>query len=254
MKLSKIPLLIFVVIILFIAAIPVIVYWFNFPPILSTKNADWGDFGSFVGGIYGSIFSSLSLIAVLYFSSKNEKNSRKQIELLMVERISHEFHLVLDIFKQKLHTKNFKFTRESGRSISKDDFYFMLNVRIRDHLISSWNYKNKPSRQDIYGSAYFHLKFGTAVSFDDEMKLLIYIINIISNSSPSTSEAFKVIFEASIDNNDRFFLESIIRSQNSEIISILNNWPSFSKIPSLIDKNINQPALLNLDVNMDDKP
>jgi uncharacterized membrane protein len=43
-----------------------VLYFQNFSGEFSTNQSDWGSFGSYVGGTIGSVFASLSFLALIY--------------------------------------------------------------------------------------------------------------------------------------------------------------------------------------------
>lgn len=209
---------------------------------ISTKNSDWGDFGSYIGGMYSAFFAFASLCAVLYSLYLSQQNYSEQTKLLKSEQTSKEFHLILDKIKEKFTSKIYK--NLNNVRVEKVDFYKEINGLLSNELIfinlNSLNDKKK----ELIKHGYVLLRFGVKTSFTDEIKLLIYLLEIIERAPIQLSNAFKIIFETTIDNSDRFYLEIIARSESPRASKILDQWEGFSELPEKIDKVINPIALL----------
>lgn len=208
---------------------------------LSLKNSDWGDFGSFVGGVYGSIISSITLLVVLWSSYKTNKASNEQLVILRNERIFNEFSDVLN------HLKNnyTKFYKNLNGSNSIDALYRHIEIWLAISVITYYD-KNLSIKTNLKNNAV--LKFQEGYDKDallKEAKLFIVILHIIEKAPNDISDAMKVIFENTFSDEARFSLEHFTRAHHPNVEGILNNWPSLSDVPKAAVEN----AFTNLKLN-----
>lgn len=97
--------IIFGVVILIYISTPVIFYFINFNIAhslnanLSNKNADWGAFGSYISGIYSTIFSALTIV-LLYQQNKTQRLIIEQTDALRIrEEASFNLKIIDDYLK-----------------------------------------------------------------------------------------------------------------------------------------------------------
>ncbi len=207
-------------------AAPIILYTVSIGGGFSHKNEDWGDFGSYIGGIYSVMFSAASLIAVLYSMQKTQKNHREQIKILNNEQTINELQILLNQLKKS--TENKVFIGYNGNPISHKDLFGKCNSEIKRKIRT--NLKNKSSDRYMK-TAMSYLTYYHPANFREEAKLAHAILIRIDNASPTLADAYKVIFENTIDNNWRFFIEAQLRRDDKISIEMLNNWRSFSQVP-----------------------
>ncbi|EPT6990266.1 hypothetical protein ACVR2S_002597 [Cronobacter turicensis] len=220
---------------------PISMYATHMDSSLSLKNSDWGDFGSFFGGVYGSIISSITLLVVLWSSYKTNKASNEQLAILRNERIFNEFSEVLNHFKNNYT----KFYNNHNGSNSIDDLYRHIEIWLGISVVNHYD-KNLSIERNLKNNAV--LKFQEGYDKDallKEAKLFVIILHIIEKAPNDISDAMKVIFENTFPDEARFSLEHFTRAHHPNVEGILNNWPSLSDVPKAAIEN----ALTNLKLN-----
>lgn len=228
----------FIIIILFT---PIYMYKTHMDTSLSLKNSDWGDFGSFIGGVYGSIISSITLLVVLWSSYKTNKTSNEQLVILRNERVFNEFSELLN------HLKNnyTKFYNNYNGSNTIAALYRHIEIWLGISVVEYYD-KNLSLERNLKNNAVLKFQEGyDKEALIKEAKLLVVILNIIEKAPKDISDAMKVIFENTFSDEVRFSLEHFTRAHHPNVDGILNNWPSLSDVPKAAIEN----ALDNLKQN-----
>ncbi|EGG9436158.1 hypothetical protein HG772_002903 [Salmonella enterica] len=220
---------------------PIYMYKTHMDSSLSLKNSDWGDFGSFIGGVYGSIISSITLLVVLWSSYKTNKTSNEQLVILRNERVFNEFSEILN------HLKNnyTKFYNNHNGSNSITALYRHIEVWLGISVIHYYD-NNLSVERNLKNNAV--LKFQEGYDKDaliKEAKLFIVILNIIEKAPKDISDAMKVIFENTFSDEARFSLEHFTRAHHPNVVGMLNNWPSLSDVPKAAIENASNNLKLN---------
>ncbi|AMH20087.1 hypothetical protein AL518_20060 [Hafnia paralvei] len=226
MQIPKKYFVIFIVVVVILTVAPLITYGFNFPYPLSTKNSDWGDFGSFIGGLSGSLFSFLSLVIVLISLYLTQENGRKQLELQRSEQNTTEFNLLLDVFLDGAN-KVFQqmFTSRVGESPSHL-FQKIGRTAYHYHNLKPSDFNEKI--MSIASDLIYELYPGR---LDNEVKLLSAILYRVNNSPKSLSEAYKIILISKLSNDYRFFIKAYIHKFSPDIFRELSQWDDFAFLP-----------------------
>ncbi len=234
----KVIISIVVVILLFT---PIYLYNTHMDSTFSSKNSDWGDFGSFFGGVYGSIVSSITLLVVLWSSYQTNKASNEQLAILRNERIFNEFSDILNHLKINYT----RFYNNHNGSNSIEALYRHIEIWLAISVINYYD-KNLSIERNLKNNAV--LKFQEGYDKDallKEAKLFVVILHIIDKAPNDISNAMKVIFENTFSDEARFSLEHFTRAHHPNVEGILNNWPSLSDVPETAVKN----AFTNLKLN-----
>lgn len=229
-KITSRKIIITIAIILLIMS-PIVLYALHMGDSLSTKNEDWGDFGSFIGGIYGSFFSSLSLIIVLWATIESKRSSSEQLKILKNDSYSSEFNLLIN------HLSKIKVSRYQtfdGRRFDIERHLQDYKITLSLSAISDYKPELTPFENLTENGIEYYKKDERNI-FEKDSKVLVCILKLIKKSSLSSSEAFKIIFETTFSEEYRLCLEHYTRAHYGEdICQILNEWPRFSSIPKMI--------------------
>lgn len=177
---------------------------------LSTKNEDWGYFGSFISGMYGSIFSFLSLIAVLaslYLTQRNnlltQKNNIEQISILKMEQYTNEFLVLLDILKKTLSEKEYAVLHTDKKfDHFAPQIYFLVGVSMQQNR--SINNDNIDEHALSYTLEALQ-KIDKNI-FEKEYPLMSEIILRIKLASETQSMAYLAILKSQLSNDVIFML------------------------------------------------
>lgn len=242
MQIPKKYFIIFIVVVVILTVAPLITYGLNFPYPLSTKNSDWGDFGSFIGGLSGSLFSFLSLVIVLISLYLTQENGRKQLELQRSEQNTTEFNLLLDVFLDGANTVFQQlFTSRVGETPSR---LFQKIGRYAYHYNkltpSNFNEKIMPVASDLIYDLY-------PGRLDNEVKLLSAILYRIHNSPKSLSEAYKIILISKLPNDYRFFIKAYTHKFSLDIFRELSKWDDFAFLPEGVKNSFENDWTMNND-------
>ncbi|EOW6671096.1 hypothetical protein ACOZZ3_001863 [Cronobacter dublinensis] len=216
--------------------------WFPVFKNLSTINSDWGDFGSFLSGLYSSIFSFLSLLAVLYSLHTTQKFNIKQTELLRSEQFTNEFILLLDNLTKLLSGKEYPI-RAMGVSNSYEDFkiniYKNCATNVREHLFVNFD------NAWLFGMSELgrHLETKHPKLFEKELSIYSAIILRITQAEDIQANAYKAILLANIDLDIRYILTSLLVSSNATELFTLAKKLDVFEMPPFYSHQIQQAIL-----------
>lgn len=200
---SNIKVLMFSIIITAVLTAPILFYAFNLGGHISQKNEDWGDFGSFIGGMYGSLFSFLSLIAVLYSLKLSQRNNLEQIKLIKSEQSTNEFILLLNTLNSFMKDKSYPnpFGGNDEATFIEHVFNISANNMSSDETINKNNF-------DTYALNYCAdvLRKRFRKSLLKEAPLFSEIIVRIKMASATQAEAYKAIIKSHFSNDIIFLL------------------------------------------------
>lgn len=170
---------------------------------LSKKNEVWGDFGSFISGVYGSIFSFLSLIAVLISLYLTQKNNAEQISILRNEQYTNEFLILLDTLKKLIVDKIYSvpYGPQTFGNFSGLVYSHISNMIYEDQGMT----KNDI---DIYALDFANrvLKTRGSKNLENEAPLMSEIIQKINIANESQSLVYKAILKSQLSNDIIFLL------------------------------------------------
>ena len=187
--------------------------WFPYFANLSKSNGDWGDFGSYLSGLYSSIFSFLSLLAVLYSLRETQKFNTNQTALLKSEQFTNEFMLLLNTLTKLLSEKKYPAPNSSddnGYKFFKENLYKQAASIIQQSKnVNRSNYK-------IFGMSEVGMRLTQRYVWLYEKEAPIYaaIISRINQSEIIQANAYKAILLASTDNDTRYMLTSLLASSH----------------------------------------
>ncbi|MDF4975183.1 hypothetical protein P3748_16925 [Vibrio parahaemolyticus] len=87
--------------------IPILIWWLILGVlnngVLSNNNADWGSFGSFVGGVLSPLFSLCSILFLYQSIKDNDKNHNAQLNVLQRFNRREQLVKLIDIYNSKLN-------------------------------------------------------------------------------------------------------------------------------------------------------
>lgn len=206
---------------------PLILYITNMPGSLSHKNEDWGDFGSYIGGVYGSFFSSLSLIVVTIAALETYRSNKEQMLLLRNDQSFSQFNILISNLRASFPTRYY-FSENETRVIG--NHYSSFKLRLAISVLTDYNDKLTIEENLMKNASAYYLSRDKLL-FDKSAKLFTCIIDVIKNTSDDLSNAFRIIFENNFTEYERLSLEYYTRAYHPETIIFLNSWGSLSKIP-----------------------
>ncbi|MER1434870.1 hypothetical protein [Enterobacter hormaechei] len=221
--------------------IPIFLYANHMGGGLSNKNEDWGDFGSFIGGIYGSLFSSLSLIVVIFASIQTYRSNLEQVNILKNDQYFNQFNILISNLR-KVYPTEFRDALRLAQPITSH--YSKFKTRLAISVLTQYDNTQTIEKNLRNYADNYYLNEHTDL-FNKEAKLFVCIINLIKKAPSDVSEAFKIMVENTFTDEERLCLESYTRAHYPGTASVLNQWPSLSHIP----KQCITDAAINLRLN-----
>lgn len=223
------------ILIIILTIIPFIFYFSKFHGDLSNDSAVWGDFGSYAGGALTSVFSSLSLIFVIWSfietkrnNTQAQKNNIEQQRLITDEQTTAKFNIICnklsDCFKDKSY---YMF----GKFHSRADFYYYFNRQLSEIANELTDVNFKEFKEEAITETYRLMTVNKINPFEYESKLFNCLIDIIDSASKESQSILKVIAETSISNDEKFYLEAMTRKLYTKHEDFLKSWSEFSSIP-----------------------
>ena len=188
--------------VIFIAVTPLVVYFYKFNGSLSSKSSEWSNLGSFLSGTSGTILSAISIFALIFTLYKSSKDANKTHELnakaidFANKQITYmERELKIKIFngyiesfnnwvsKKKFHIiikeNNGYINRECSLESFIDNAYRRLGISIWGR----WSNKIIENRRGFDFHLPGQILSEMKVNFKDEMRDLYFILDTISNCS-----------------------------------------------------------------------
>lgn len=218
---------------LIVTLTPLGLYFLKFHKNLSSDFNKWSAFGSYVGGIYGPIFTLLSL-AVLVWTLFQMRSSQTQDK--------EHFQIQLDEQKRQLE--------EQQKQKSIDEIIMLINmIKIaidnnpivndmkefyREHLSSLHEnslWRKPKDIQDVWEISYNFMK--KEKFFDSEVHILGEVLERISQiQDPEIKKRIKIITKGLLPQQYRFLFKSYAFAQHPKAAQHLKTWPDFCHVPA----------------------
>lgn len=220
-----------------IALAPAVIYLFNFNekklPLdnflanIPKDSQAWSNFGSFLSGTTGALFSFIGTLAVIWTLFKTHEASEKQIKMLSNDQTFNQFNKLLDSLVEILNTKTYPRTIFGGENKSddfKENIYFGITVSVCQ-ILASVSPENKVKHIDTRLVSGVCSKFISDYSpniFKKESAVYTAIIDRIRSADRTTNEAMIAILSAKLDEHLIFFLncDQIEKTSFGKFISI----------------------------------
>ncbi|HGM5455177.1 TPA: hypothetical protein ACKPZ5_003142 [Serratia marcescens] len=212
-----------------ILAKPILLYREQMDSTLSLKNSDWGDFGSFIGGVYGSLLSSITLLVIIITSYITNSINNEQVRLLRNEQHFSNFSKLLEYLQHNY----IKYYNSSDGVKNIHDFYKRFEVWLAISVIGTGYDEELSVKENLFNNA--TKRFSENEQYEDlflkEAKLFKCIIGIIENSPSELSDAMKIIFETTFSETERFSLSTYTYAHYPETRAFLKSWVSLTIVP-----------------------
>ncbi|MEG6036357.1 hypothetical protein [Enterobacter kobei] len=212
--------------------IPLGLYFRQFNDSLSGDPQSWSVFGTYIGGVYGPIFTLASvfilaatLLAINNFNKKVLDETQRSNSLSQIIKLIEILDLSLN--KNAILTTNREYT------------FQWLTKGLKDKFLT-----NPPeNEQEIWDAGVARFKPTEIGTFHDEIAILHEILLRINNAEDEElKESAKAAFRAIIRNEERFWLECFAKRFHSNTSILLPLWrPPFSIIPNELNAMIVQP-------------
>ncbi|MBH3056981.1 hypothetical protein I5M82_15615 [Serratia marcescens] len=189
--------------ILFIPSLAFIAKFHSLP--FSEKTQDWSSFGSYIGGVYSSLFGFLTTIVIcttLYFTIKF---NQQQINHLRRQHHSSLMNIYASNLNEKLNNKKYKiYHPDSGKLIEIEESVFLAYAKKRFNQnfdIDSINNKKEPHMLSSGEKTANELK----LSYHNEIANLNMILELIDTCPDKESRQQLINQLHAVTHRDRMF-------------------------------------------------
>jgi uncharacterized membrane protein len=229
---NKCKSLIIGLIIFFITAAPLIFYLWNFRHGLSEDANAWVVFGTYIGGVYGPVFTLTSVIVLVVTVVEINQSNRINIELSKNVNIISEIIELSKLLDNSLE-KN-KHLTHSGRNYT---FEWFANA-VQSKFIG-----NDPgSEEEIKDASILRFKDNDIDLFRDEMFILKEILLRIHNiDDEDLQERARAIFKGIIPNQERYWMACYVSRFHKDMKLLIALWPNFSVMPKYLYDLLQDP-------------
>ncbi|MFM1346923.1 hypothetical protein WFP14_10170 [Yersinia proxima] len=227
---------------LFLILAPILPYAFFFSgKEISQSSADWGSFGSYLGGAYA--MCSIAVLAyTLYLTQKNNISQtslmNEQINLIRKEQKNNEM-LTLIGFLKETYNNNFSINKLGG--IYPLESLDLLDQYVIDQI-------NSFDAETIYYPDSFYNAVDNAiyratrkynVSLESETILFARILINLDELDDNDNEKYKKMISGLLTNQQRFWLESYAKRRSIEVKFYISKWHDFSAPTEKIQELLN---------------
>lgn len=187
---------------------------YNLPPLLahnlSYKNNDWANFGSFISGTSGAIFSFFGTLGVVWTLIVTHKSSERQIKMLRTEQTFSQFNELINVLTNILGEKRYPVGAFSNGNFTsfKVNAYERIAALFNTHLINNPEMRKPSSYTDFALISVFHDQYMIGKRknlFKKEAAIFSILLEKIINSDPSMQEALIAILDARLNEDYYFF-------------------------------------------------
>ncbi len=211
---------------LFIAVIiiPVLLYTIHFSYSFSGRNEDWSFFGSYIGGVYSSIFGFISIVILAFTLIETQKNNKTQLESIKKEQLINELVLLVNSLKQRMNENYYL-------NLGNDGYYLRWLLK---NMIGKAK-KIMPTEEfEIWDGAIEYMKESEGI-LDDEIIILREILfRLASNDDEQLKNTVKIFIKGVLGNDERFWLETYGRAHDFSVKKYLKDWTDFSLLPKAL--------------------
>ncbi|AGE20048.1 hypothetical protein [Serratia marcescens] len=215
-----------------IAILPILSYGLKFGfniKNISGQNANWAAFGSFIGGIYSSIFSFASVFILSITLYQTRENNKEQIRLIKQESTIKDFNLLVEQLLNHFSSQK-KYT---PRIRDEENFLHRLDEDLRTNL------KLSPtlSFEDLVEQ---HIRLHTYDLYNEEANIMINLAYIFDMIPDDLRSVYKTVFNSKISNDRRFLLKTYMKIFKFNITNTFIDKSDFCEIPQNLIELKNQ--------------
>lgn len=211
------------ILLFFIAISPILSYGLKFGfniKNISGQNANWAAFGSFIGGIYSSIFSFASVLILSITLYLTRENNKEQIRLIKQESTIKDFNLLVEQLLNHFSSPK-KYTL---RIRDEENFLHKFDADIRSNL----NIYQTSSFEDIVEQ---HIRTHTNGLYNEEANIMINLASIFEMIPDDLRSVYKTVFNSKISNDRRFLLKTYMKTFKFDISNTFIDKSDFCETP-----------------------
>ncbi|MCS3425282.1 hypothetical protein M2403_003910 [Rahnella sp. BIGb0603] len=204
--------------ILIICGTPLFLYFFKFHQDLSSNSNEWAAFGSYIGGVYGPVFTLASVLVLVITVIEINQSNKSNLEHLRGEQAINDVIKLTEMLSNCID-KNILIP-------DRKYFFSFLNTT----MITKLTRMPPGSEDEIYKRSINKFSDNEIVLFENELGILHeIIIRIHFIEDGLLKERAKAIFRGMIPNTERFWLECFVRKFHHSVARDL--WSNFSYAP-----------------------
>lgn len=224
----------------------VLIFWGYKSYPLSFKTGDWSNFGAFLGGVLGPLFTMLGFYVIGKTISQSEHNHSEQMLLLKQQNSIDYLMRLIEIYNAKLEGRISDFTQVMGSELGIDKLDSKwTNLIIKNDKLITMLYKFESNDSHSHcrkekADAYFSLAVEMArmISVDAELTL-IRILEHVLKQNKDEAENFLDLMECSMSFYGTrslvyFSLTNIYLDKLKDPSSIVNS-PLFERLKDIND-------------------
>ncbi|WP_120508472.1 hypothetical protein [Rahnella bruchi] len=216
-----------IIVISVLTLVPMGLYFSIFNKSLSHDNQSWGAFGSFIGGIYSSVFGLISAVVLIITYNEMKKFNNDQLEHLRREKIIDDIKILCNLLDKTI-------TKNKNIQPDREQFFSWLTSHIASYLTL-----HRPSDEEEVWESSIKASTLRLDLFEDEVKVfqeILYQLEFITNSE--LKDIAKLIIKSEMNSQERYWLECYTRRYHSQTNIYLNKWPDFSQPPTKLTRLI----------------
>lgn len=218
------------------AITPLLIYFHMFNSKLSSNPQDWGAFGSYLGGVYSTLFGSLSVFALLLTLNEMKKaniqerehfqlqlaNSEAEKKLQDVIQLTEMIHKLLDV------NPTINNLRELPRT-----FLMQMEPICRKLQVTQ--------PEELYEAA-ITLMRQQQTRFSSEIHVFAQLVKrVVSIEDQEQADTAKAVVKGLLSESLRFWLYCYARAWSFEARYYLREWPDFESIPAELQRFLPEP-------------
>jgi len=209
---------------------------------ISKDNQAWGNFGSFLSGTTGALFSFIGTLAVIWTLIKTHEASEKQISMLSNEQTFNQFNNLLNVLIDMLEKKRFPSLYVDTMVEAK-----LFRPGVYEHIAKLFNKFIKSNNEKIPTPEYFkgllaafyqnYTEKHAPEIYTKENALYTVLLDRIMTADESTKEAMIAILLAKVDEHHLFFLncDQISGIKNQRLLRMVKSSIPFSVPNEMLD-------------------
>ncbi|MBO6524255.1 MAG: hypothetical protein JJ971_10550 [Balneolaceae bacterium] len=188
-----------------------ILYFHNFE--ITSQNEDWGNFGSFVGGVAGALFSFLTiLLLVVTFKKQNESFKQSQFESSFFEMLRLNRNLIEKIEykdpQERINRKGLIYIDYLSEQLNQFFSTNHISDNSRRQIISGKFQKKDLQQhlQDEVNSIYKSFYKGKESILGHYFRSLYHILKFVEESEISNKEKYSSFVQAFLTDSELHIL------------------------------------------------
>lgn len=217
-----------------ITLIPIAIYLKVFRYGLSKDNADWAAFGSYIGGVYGPIFSLVSIFILIYTLREMRKTQLQD---------KNHFEIQLDEQRKQRNIDDIVMLTNMIRQ-AIDNNPIINDIKKYPNTVCDMvrydTVKYPPNNEeDMWNLAYKRMKNDRY--FDSEVHILGEVLERIELLDDDNQKLrAKMIIKGLIPQGQRFLFKCYANAWQPKSAKLLRNWPDFCHLPDSLKSTLEE--------------